>query len=123
MRGGGVLLSEAHLGGYPTPLEVGLFDSILQSNGIPTVIQNQNLSSPAGDVPFTTFFPELWVLEDNDYDQAVALLTNFRNERLAPSTASDWTCAQYGESVPGNFDTCRHCETPRFTDAAPAIAP
>ena len=108
---------------YPTPLEVGLFDSILQSSGISTVIKNQNLSSLAGDVPFTTVFPELWVVDDNDYDQAVALLQSFQQERLAPSTASDWTCAHCGESVPGNFDTCWHCETPRFPDVAAAIAP
>lgn len=108
---------------YPTPLEVGLFDSILQSNGIPTVIKNQNLSSLAGDVPYTTVFPELWVLDDNDYDVAVALLTDFRNERLAPSTAPDWTCAKCGESVPGNFDACWHCETPRTVEHAAAIAP
>jgi hypothetical protein len=108
---------------YPTPLEVGLFDSILQSNGIPTVIKNQNLSSLAGDMLFTTIFPELWVLDDNYSDQAVALLQNFRQERLAPSTASDWTCTQCGESVPGNFDTCWNCETPRFPEPAAAIAP
>lgn len=93
--------------------EVGLCESILQSNGIETTIKNQNVSSLAGDIPFTSAYPELWILDDSRYDEAISLLLEFRRGAQESSATDDWICQNCGESVPGTFHSCWKCEAAR----------
>jgi hypothetical protein len=88
---------------------VGHYQSILESEGIQTLVKNLAASSIMGDVPFTEVFPELWVVNDADYDVALQLLGEHR--QLVPSDAHDWVCSNCGEQVPKEFDVCWNCET------------
>ncbi len=53
---------------------VGLYQSILESEGIPTIIRNEHTSGLDGSSPGDIIHPELWVLEDSDFDRAIAIL-------------------------------------------------
>jgi hypothetical protein len=98
---------------HPAYHEVGLYESVLNSHGIETTIKNQNVSSLAGEVPFTAAYPELWILDDERYDEAISLIKEFRKRSLQDAPSADWVCPKCGESVPGNFSSCWNCDAPR----------
>lgn len=95
---------------HPAAHEVGLCESILQSNGIRTFLRNANISGLAGEVPFASAYPELWVVEDADYPRAVAILSDYRSKPAA-NGAGDWVCGSCGETVPAAFARCWKCGT------------
>lgn len=88
---------------------VGYLQSILESEGIPTLIRNEHLNTCGlADLPIPEFFPALCVIKDEDYDQAVQLI----RENLASdprSTEPDVICSHCAESSPANFDSCWNC--------------
>jgi hypothetical protein len=98
---------------HPAFHEVGHCESILNSHGIATTIRNQNVSSLSGEVPFAAAFPELWILDDNAYDQAVALLRDYHDSARRDANRPDWKCSQCGETLPGSFDSCWQCSRER----------
>ncbi len=90
---------------------VGHYEAILESEGIPTLVKNLGASVGTGEIPFTEVFPELWVVNDEDYDRALALLEAYQ----PPDTTglTDWTCPQCGERVEKEFGECWNCSTLR----------
>lgn len=98
---------------HPAYHEVGLCESVLNSNGIESIIRNQNVSSLTGEVPFTSAYPELWIVDDARYDEAISLLLDFHHASVQDSTSSDWTCPKCSESVPGTFHSCWKCNSSR----------
>ena len=96
---------------------VGLYQSILEDAGIETFVYNlSTLQLPAAGLataffPLPIFFPTLCVLNDRDYDEAMAILGNLRNSE--PVSASDWICSHCGNTVPGNFTNCWKCSSAR----------
>ncbi len=56
---------------------VGHFQSILESEGIATLLKNDFLSAADGSFPADVYLPELWVVEDSDYDTAIEILKPF----------------------------------------------
>lgn len=90
---------------------VGHYQAILESEGIATLIKNQSAQVGAGEIPFTEVFPELWVMDDNDYDQAMKLLEEYQPPDV--STLTDWTCPSCGEHVTKEFGECWNCSTIR----------
>lgn len=79
---------------------VSFYQSILESNGIKTFIKNYYLSSGVGDLPANAVFPELWILEDDQYQAAKAL--------LLAEKESPWQC-HCGEKILGQFAQCWKC--------------
>lgn len=53
---------------------VGHFQSILESAGILTLIKNDCQAAAEGTFPGDPFTPELWVMNDEDYDEAIKIL-------------------------------------------------
>jgi hypothetical protein len=79
----------------------------LEQAGIPCMIKNQRSSGLAGEIPFTEVFPELWVLQDEEYDRACQLLEE--GLVLLPSSQDTWGCARCGERHESQFGTCWNC--------------
>lgn len=92
--------------------EARLIHSILEANGIPNVIRNDVLQTLSGEVPFTSAWPEVWVLEEADADQARELIACGAPAANTP----DWTCPSCGELIEGEFDACWKCGA--FRDGA-----
>ena len=55
-------------------IEIESLKELLSTDGILCTIRNQQGSSLAGEVPFVEVFPELWVVNDADFDRAKELL-------------------------------------------------
>lgn len=60
--------------------KVGHFQSILESNGISTLIKNDCISAVEGTTPLDDVLPELWVVNDGDYQRALSILAQFSKE-------------------------------------------
>ena len=69
----------------PMLVEVESFQEVLEQEGIPCMIKNQQGSSLAGEVPFAEVFPELWVINNNDYSDAQEFLEHWR--KVQPTEA------------------------------------
>ena len=54
----------------PSAAQCNLLRSLLESNGIPCVVKNETLSGLTPRVPWTEVWPELWVADDSQFDEA-----------------------------------------------------
>ena len=61
--------------------QLGLLKNLVEKSFIPCVTRNEYLSVASGESPFTECYPELWILNDEDYPRAKAILDGW----LAPS--------------------------------------
>jgi Putative prokaryotic signal transducing protein len=97
----------------PDHAQVSVFAAILENEGIPCFTQNPILEQVLGTgwSPNSEFWPVLCVLDDDDYPEAMKVLTELRNPDQ-PSE-KDWKCAACGETVPGNFARCWNCQAAR----------
>jgi hypothetical protein len=61
---------------YDSPAfeKVGHFQSILESAGIATLIKNEALNEAPGAFSALGEYPELWVMDDGEYERAVEIL-------------------------------------------------
>ncbi len=57
----------------PDSAQVGLARSILEASGIACEVRNEAVSQAMWTMPFS---PELWVLRDEDYDEARRLVSS-----------------------------------------------
>ena len=63
--------------------KVGLYQSILESEGIPTVIKNEFITAATGTWLTDPETPELWVIEDDSYDRALEILRSHPGPSMA----------------------------------------
>ena len=91
----------------PNLIEVESRKELLDHAQIPTTIKNQRSTMLGGEVPFVEVFPELWVLRDEDFEQAKLLLEDW--ERAQPVGTTGWTCSWCGEVHTREFSTCWKC--------------
>ncbi|MCP5090153.1 MAG: DUF2007 domain-containing protein, partial [Gammaproteobacteria bacterium] len=61
-------------------ITINHFKNLLAAEGIPTQIRNEYLGSIMGEMPFVETWPELWVVNDLDFDRATELITAVEDE-------------------------------------------
>ena len=78
--------------------------NIVEANGIDVVLKNE---FTAGRVtPGYIGLPELWVVNDAHYDQAVNLIET----SSSIEGAVEWVCAKCNESNDPSFELCWNCQ-------------
>ena len=87
---------------------VNHYKNLLESEGIPCLIKNEILGGIAGEMPLTEVWPELWVLNDMDFDRAKQLIDE---DIVDESPQKSWKCRKCGEENEGQFAACWNCET------------
>ncbi|MFW2385496.1 MAG: DUF2007 domain-containing protein [Akkermansiaceae bacterium] len=65
---------------------VGLFESVLKENGILSLVKNNCSASAEGTFPLDPNLPELWVMDDRDYDRAIEILLPLYEARESHKT-------------------------------------
>ncbi len=88
-------------------VEVEMRKERLEQAGIHCMIKNQRVSGLAGEIPFAEVFPEVWVLDDQDFDRASQLIKD--ETALLQSSQDQWTCPRCGERHESQFGTCWNC--------------
>ena len=93
---------------------VCLYQSILEDAGILTFVYNTGTQqSLVGGLmvaffPLPIFFPTLAVVDDADYEDAMAILRRIRETRSG--SIGEWTCPKCRELVPKSFTECWKCQ-------------
>jgi hypothetical protein len=90
--------------------QVGHYQSILEAAGIRTLVKNLGVSNAHGAIPMTEVYPELWVVDDEDFDEAMELLESFHGKESEEQDLADWVCGTCGEQVPGSLGECWNCQ-------------
>ncbi len=91
----------------PLLMEVESLKEILEQEEITCTLKNQQGSSLAGEVPFAEVFPELWIVNNDDFPQAQEILESWRQGQ--PQDVTAWTCSSCGESHDKDFTACWKC--------------
>src|SRR2546426_7976299 len=84
--------------------EAGMLKSVLDEAGIPCELRNENSYS---NFPGAAFYPELWILSDDDYPKAVELRDAWRG--TLTQTSEPWICPLCKEESEGQFARCWKC--------------
>jgi hypothetical protein len=79
---------------------------ILEEEGIDCMIKNQNLSGALGEIPPIECWPEVWVMEDADYDHAKTIVADLL--KVSTEYRTSWIC-KCGEKIEGQFTDCWNC--------------
>ncbi|BCR06022.1 hypothetical protein DESUT3_30910 [Desulfuromonas versatilis] len=85
----------------------GLLKGLLEGGGVRCVIRNERLFTAIGEIPFTECYPELWVLDDEDFELARRILAPW--DEPPPVDPPPWVCAGCGETVDGHLQRCWNC--------------
>ena len=93
-------------------IEAQLLNSLLKSKGISSLIKNEVLQSGIGELPFVEMWPEVWIIEQNDWFFANRVLESFK----PLDTLEDWMCTHCLVANPGTFETCWSCRAQRIFD-------
>ncbi|MCB1740197.1 MAG: DUF2007 domain-containing protein [Gammaproteobacteria bacterium] len=87
--------------------QLALLRDMLRDNHVACVIKNELLAGAAGELPPTECWPELWVLDDYQYDKALELVRAYSQ---APEAApGPWVCPSCQEQLDGVFTQCWRC--------------
>ena len=82
------------------------YKNILEMEGIRCQVRNEHLGSVVWEIPYPETWPELWVINDLDYDRAKQLIDAAIIEE---SPRSPWHCSKCGEENEGQFAACWSC--------------
>lgn len=89
---------------HPDSALAGYYESMLQDAGIETFMRNASGNNPC---VAPDSYPSVYVVNDEDYEKARALLEEA--QKTPASIKESWKCTACGETVPGNFDVCWQC--------------
>jgi hypothetical protein len=96
------------------PIEANMLVDLLEAEGIEAVVQGEYLYAIRGLVPAT--YPTVWVVNEDEYDQARALALEFDRQQREGGDEEPWepwVCPACGETIEGQFDQCWHCGADR----------
>lgn len=79
---------------------------VLDANRIPFLVKNEFASGAVGEISPLDALPEVWLLEDDWYARANALIEDLRH---LPVESDSWVCDECGEENDGNFKLCWQC--------------
>jgi hypothetical protein len=94
-------------------ITINHYKNLLESEGIPAVIRNEHLGGVLGEMPFTEVWPQLWIMNDLDYDRALQLIDKAVTDE---SPTTPWTCGKCGEENEGQFSACWKCSAAHTAD-------
>ncbi|OFE13486.1 hypothetical protein PHACT_10330 [Pseudohongiella acticola] len=82
--------------------------NILAMNDIESFVKNEHTIPAGARHGINNIFHELWILNDQDYDKAAALIdTEIEN----PIVRDPWVCGDCNEENEGSFDVCWKCQS------------
>ena len=88
-------------------LLIGHLKNVLETFEIECTIKNIYLASAVGEIPPIECWPELWVLDDSRYEEALTVLK--RNQSPLDLIKESWKCGSCGEDIEGQFSECWNC--------------
>ncbi len=85
-----------------------LISNLIRRSGIEVHVFNEFAHGAVGELPFTHTWPEVWIENDRDEQQAVKIIA----ERTArQQLIGELDCPDCGQQNPANFEICWNCST------------
>lgn len=81
--------------------------NLLENEGISVVFKNEFASGGTGDLVPTETWPEICVINPNDYEKAMEILKSLSSKQDQP----DWICEKCNEPNGAIFDSCWNCQS------------
>lgn len=88
--------------------DAGLVQAMLKEAGISTEVRNAQLQSMLGEASGIDGRPSVWILNDDDFEKAEAIVETFLNPADSANSA-EWTCQRCGETHSAQFKACWKC--------------
>ena len=88
-------------------LFVGNMKHLLEAHGIEVILKNDYSLSGFPGVSVFDDWPELWIINDSDCDNANKII----EASLSKETEPEWICTKCGESNNASFGACWKCQT------------
>lgn len=79
--------------------------NIIESVGIVTFLKNEFAQGAVGEVAAFDCWPEVWVVDDSDFERAKAAIA----ESDKPRSMHDWICNHCLEKNDASFEICWQC--------------
>ena len=86
-----------------------LVQSLLAEALIKTRILNEYAQGGMGEISFTQAYPEIWLLDTSQTEQARHIIHNFEQR---DTIIESITCPNCDEPNPETFEVCWRCKTP-----------
>ena len=90
---------------------VGHTRQVLENHAIRCIVRNDFLLGGAGELPVNETWPELWVVDDGDFDRARDLIAAI--VETAEASDTPWRCPSCAERMEGQFTDCWACGASR----------
>lgn len=82
--------------------------NILETRGIEVILINEFAQGAIGEISAFDAWPELWVVDDEDFDKAMEIVL----ESTQDTQRADWFCRKCKESNAASFEICWNCQAP-----------
>jgi hypothetical protein len=89
-----------------------LIQSLLTEAGIETQILNEFAQGGTGEIPFTQAYPEIWLINKSDINNAKEIIDSYEQR---PNDVGTCVCKKCGEPNPDTFEVCWRCGTTLVT--------
>ena len=86
--------------------------NLLEQQGLYVTLKNEFARGAVGDISALSAWPEVWVMNDEDYDAGVKIIS----EAVLESSSESWVCKSCSEENDGSFDSCWNCESDKGTN-------
>jgi len=83
--------------------------NVLAFNNIESFVKNEHIAPVGASHGINNIFHELWILNDQDYEKAAAIIENHVEN---PEPVDSWVCPRCSEENGGNFEVCWKCQSP-----------
>ncbi len=95
-------------------IELSPYQFALDAAGIKYLIKNEFSQGATGEIPATESWPQLWVIDEQDFEKAQQLCTSVEAEQKQNN--ADWQCSNCNEINASSFEYCWQCQTIRRED-------
>ena len=90
---------------HPNTVVVAQARSSLELANIKCLLRNEYAAGAIGELAPIDAWPELWVVNDRDYERAKLTIEQSHSAADEP----DWKCDKCNRFSPATFDWCWHC--------------
>lgn len=91
--------------------------NLIEAESIDTFLKNEFAQGAVGEVSAFDAWPEIWVHNESDYEQALAIANansvHNTNTNNIHANNTDWTCSQCSEINAPSFEICWQCQNER----------
>jgi hypothetical protein len=81
--------------------------NLIEAQSIDVFIKNEYAQGGVGEISAFDCWPELWVVDDADYERVMAVVTSYQQ----PIQGPDWVCNQCTEANDVSFEVCWNCSS------------